>query len=567
VTLSLVATSAPAEVNANASYEPAVSTELFESNNASDVSEAPLEISLEGDEVSEEAFTVNEEVEQAERSAPADAEVAPAEAEQPFCPLWPKPPFPAWVTAAAANIRASPDKHAHIVGLVHGGDMLQVVSCSPDCVTAGAWALLGNAGAIRLNVLQPIAVPNRFHSAQTHYFYGKVKDPGLHVYAKPDVHSHAMSKQLAGHVLAFVDVESNAANGDAAPPKGWLRHVSGGYVQRSQVVLTRASHFEGVHDPTGPLAFLKKATVVQPSHRKDKPQKLARQAHVSALGLLPGGRVQVEGGSLPRDAVALAFPRARPAGVGPNDKWVHVDTGEQVLTAYEGDRWVFATMISSGKRKSPTKPGTFRVWAKISHSTMKGGGRHPYEVEEVPHVLSFNHEQALHAAFWHDHFGTAGSHGCVNLSPTDASWLFDWAPPTLPQGWHTVVTKFANLGTLTVVVERARLGSFHPDATAPAPAAPAIAVAPAPAAVAGSATHANSVPDAGVAAVAANVSSSPTAPSESNNQNNSELNICLASSTGGDSPPDVEPQAQTDADPISEDDSIPSATFANQPLP
>ncbi|MFO0173853.1 MAG: L,D-transpeptidase, partial [Aphanizomenon sp.] len=30
-------------------------------------------------------------------------------------------------------------------------------------------------------------------------------------------------------------------------------------------------------------------------------------------------------------------------------------------------------------------------------------------------------------AYWHNKFGTPVSHGCVNLSPPHAKWLFNWA--------------------------------------------------------------------------------------------------------------------------------------------
>ena len=36
---------------------------------------------------------------------------------------------------------------------------------------------------------------------------------------------------------------------------------------------------------------------------------------------------------------------------------------------------------------------------------------------------------AIHAAHWHDDFGTPVSHGCVNLTPDDARWLYEWALP------------------------------------------------------------------------------------------------------------------------------------------
>jgi hypothetical protein len=46
---------------------------------------------------------------------------------------------------------------------------------------------------------------------------------------------------------------------------------------------------------------------------------------------------------------------------------------------------------------------------------------------------------ALHGSFWHSSFGSTRSHGCINLSPADARWLFNWTGPVLPENWHSVV--------------------------------------------------------------------------------------------------------------------------------
>ena len=66
--------------------------------------------------------------------------------------------------------------------------------------------------------------------------------------------------------------------------------------------------------------------------------------------------------------------------------------------------------------------------------------------------------RALHGTFWHDGFGRRRSHGCVNLSVADAEWLFRWAPPELPGGWHAVAPRALRRGMLWVQVEAARPG-------------------------------------------------------------------------------------------------------------
>jgi hypothetical protein len=43
------------------------------------------------------------------------------------------------------------------------------------------------------------------------------------------------------------------------------------------------------------------------------------------------------------------------------------------------------------------------------------------------------------------------SHGCVNLSPLDAKWVFFWSEPRLPRGWHGVWATEQNRGTTVVV--------------------------------------------------------------------------------------------------------------------
>jgi lipoprotein-anchoring transpeptidase ErfK/SrfK len=57
----------------------------------------------------------------------------------------------------------------------------------------------------------------------------------------------------------------------------------------------------------------------------------------------------------------------------------------------------------------------------------------------VPYIQYFQDGYALHAAYWHDQFGQPKSHGCINLAPLDARWLFFFTKPDLPLGWHGVM--------------------------------------------------------------------------------------------------------------------------------
>jgi lipoprotein-anchoring transpeptidase ErfK/SrfK len=56
-----------------------------------------------------------------------------------------------------------------------------------------------------------------------------------------------------------------------------------------------------------------------------------------------------------------------------------------------------------------------------------GSGADYYYLPNVPHVMYFYGGYGLHGTYWHNNFGTPMSHGCVNLSQTDAEWLYNWA--------------------------------------------------------------------------------------------------------------------------------------------
>jgi L,D-transpeptidase-like protein len=126
--------------------------------------------------------------------------------------------------------------------------------------------------------------------------------------------------------------------------------------------------------------------------------------------------------------LAKMTPIGKPPGVDTH-KWVGVDLYEQTLIAYEDDKPVFATLISSGLKDWGTNEGLFHVYLRYARTTMSGAQQQSdfYFLQEVPWVMYFDHDIALHGTYWHDGFGYRHSHGCVNMSITDAKWLYDWS--------------------------------------------------------------------------------------------------------------------------------------------
>lgn len=112
-----------------------------------------------------------------------------------------------------------------------------------------------------------------------------------------------------------------------------------------------------------------------------------------------------------------------------SEKWIDVDLTHQNMTAYEGQRPVYHTLVSSGLPQFPTVVGTFSIYVKYESADMSGGfGDDAYFLPSVPYVMYFHGNYGLHGTYWHNNFGRPMSHGCVNLPTPDAEWLFNWAP-------------------------------------------------------------------------------------------------------------------------------------------
>jgi hypothetical protein len=140
-------------------------------------------------------------------------------------------------------------------------------------------------------------------------------------------------------------------------------------------------------------------------------------------------------------------------------KWIDVSIWNQTLVAYEGTRPVYVTLVSTGidgmgdpKTTKSTLRGAFKIDAKHVTTTMDADDvSNKFELRDVPWVQYFEQGYALHATYWHDDFGIPRSHGCVNLAPIDAHWLFFWTDPQLPEGWHGVRAGVSDLAQGTWV--------------------------------------------------------------------------------------------------------------------
>lgn len=149
-----------------------------------------------------------------------------------------------------------------------------------------------------------------------------------------------------------------------------------------------------------------------------------------------------------RDASRLDPAKRMPGWGKAGEKWIDVNLTKQTVVLYEGEKPVYATLVSSGeagledpKHTTATKRGIFRIHTKHITATMASDEvGEEFELRDVPYVQYFDKEgYALHGAYWHDRFGTPKSHGCINLAPEDARRIFFWTEPQVPTGWHGVL--------------------------------------------------------------------------------------------------------------------------------
>ena len=138
---------------------------------------------------------------------------------------------------------------------------------------------------------------------------------------------------------------------------------------------------------------------------------------------------------VPDDELTAISPDTRA-----DDKQIVIDLATQTLTAYEGEKAVYLARISSGVRLKEggfaTPKGIFRTIRKrpcrhMSNAASEFGTG--FDLPGVPWVSYFTSDGvALHGAYWHNNYGVPSSHGCVNMTPEGAKWIYRWTDPTVP---------------------------------------------------------------------------------------------------------------------------------------
>ena len=136
------------------------------------------------------------------------------------------------------------------------------------------------------------------------------------------------------------------------------------------------------------------------------------------------------------------------------NKHIDVDVTKQLVTAYEGDQPVFTARVATGAtfrlsngtmQYFRTIPGDHRIYSKTPTQHMVGGTAGDTDYYDLPGIgwCSYFTSSgiAFHGTYWHNDYGKPRSHGCVNMLPEDAKWIFRWTLPTVslvpdPVDWN-----------------------------------------------------------------------------------------------------------------------------------
>ena len=249
----------------------------------------------------------------------------------------------------------------------------------------------------------------------------------------------------------------------------YYRTARGAYVAAGDVSRYEAKDFQGVAlgEMSYPFGYTKKETKLIELTADNKlraVKDLERRVFVDLDEETEiGGKaymITAERLLIRKDHLLIPEPQALPKGLEPWERWIDVSLGKQLLVAYEGTRPVYTTLVSTGRKGSKEEPydtptGRWRINSKHISTTMDGNSASDgnYSIQDVPWTMFFFGSYALHGAFWHKGFGAVRSHGCVNLGPSDARWLFLWTTPFLPEGWHGVNATDESPGSTVIVHE------------------------------------------------------------------------------------------------------------------
>jgi lipoprotein-anchoring transpeptidase ErfK/SrfK len=360
------------------------------------------------------------------------------------------------VTATARKylrVHESPQKGSDIGTIASGTRVTwkRIVAGAGECK---AWLAIEPHGYVCANDLAPSARPPAVNPSTplTPMIldrWADVKPAGADVFEDiAAIHAGTPSGHLDDHTYIFIPSKAKWQHVDDVH----YVHTIHGWISSHDLWWTDPKVFVGIElAPTSVLDFGwmiarrpggKIVVRDAPSPTANKVREIDRQVRVRIFD--QKGKYTQIGDDEWVETFEVRRPekKPRPAGIQRDEKWLDIDLDQQTLVAYEGDTPVFTTLVATGRIKWGTPVGIFRIDHKDALLRMRSpagiGEDDAWDIRDVPWVMRFRKNFAIHAAYWHDGFGRRRSQGCVNLSTIDARRIYDWVTPESPTGWVSV---------------------------------------------------------------------------------------------------------------------------------
>lgn len=371
--------------------------------------------------------------------------------------------------ASVTEVLDRPSRKGRSIGYLHAGDT--VPRSTEPVSTAGCdagWYAVRPAGFVcasggaTLDLSHPtlsvMAVRPSFESALPYTYARAVRDATLYeVDPGRDAAIRKLGTLRAGSGLAIVG--SWSAPDESGKPLRLAMTTEGKFVAAADLESAQPSAFQGVELSGGrtlPLAFVVKRGVHVWTFRDDSPEKGDALPYHAKIEL-DGKRRKTSGAEFlatkdghwvrTRDVTVILPRHELPSFAQGEQKWIDVSVVTGTLVAYTGQKPWFVTLVSVGQDRlgAPgsslvTERGELDVIGK--HLTFVGRDPASYmdgaSIYDAPWALELSSGQLVVGAYWHDRFGIEHGPGNLELSPSDAARLFQWATPGLPSGWHGV---------------------------------------------------------------------------------------------------------------------------------
>jgi lipoprotein-anchoring transpeptidase ErfK/SrfK len=315
-----------------------------------------------------------------------------------------------------------------------------------DFLKVGGYGLLGM-------ILRDL--PGLPHQDDFDNLQGRVIDRTIWSYEAPDFKSRRL--KLYWHDLILPITNTTLSDDESAHNRVWYEAAEGGYVYSGGVQPVRTLLNEpqtiSAKGALGEVSVPFTEARLEPDRNAEAVYRLY---YASIHWVRAGARSETDGSPwyalrddknhtnyyVPAQHIRLVTPEEL-APLSPQipaqEKRIEVHLDEQLLMAYEGGGLVFAVRVSTGGKrlsgKYTTPTGEFLTYHKRPTRHMAAGdiASSGFDLPGVPWVMYIKENGiSFHGTYWHNDYGRPRSHGCINLTPQAAKWLFRWTTPIVP---------------------------------------------------------------------------------------------------------------------------------------